>query len=394
MRVSFEKAPLARLFLAQALYWSCAIMGVILNAVAGLELAGTATLATLPLGLMALGYLASVQPLARLMQRRGRRLGFMLGSLAGIGAGLAAALALQLSSFILFCLSMLVFGVYQASAMFYRFAAVEAVPEAFRGRATAWVISGGVLAALCAPGLAGFSQGVLATPFVASYLLLAMLAVLGLLVLAGLAEPSRGQAPSATGAAPGYGELLKRPVVRAAIVTTAVGHGLMILVMNATPLAMHGHGMSVEASAEVIRWHVLGMFLPAFVAGPLIDRLGGRRVAVIGAVTMAASALVALSGNEHGAFLLSSCLLGVAWNLMLVAGTTLLGSGHDASERASAQGLMELLNGGAATAMSFASGALIASVGWSAVNLGVLPLIIWVLALQIRGRQAQQRAVA
>ncbi|HAV89574.1 MAG TPA: MFS transporter, partial [Pseudomonas sp.] len=99
MRVSFEKAPLARLFLAQALYWSCAIMGVILNAVAGLELAGTATLATLPLGLMALGYLASVQPLARLMQRRGRRLGFMLGSLAGIGAGLAAALALQLSSF-------------------------------------------------------------------------------------------------------------------------------------------------------------------------------------------------------------------------------------------------------------------------------------------------------
>lgn len=132
MRVSFEKAPLARLFLAQALYWSCAIMGVILNAVAGLELAGTATLATLPLGLMALGYLASVQPLARLMQRRGRRLGFMLGSLAGIGAGLAAALALQLSSFILFCLSMLVFGIYQASAMFYRFAAVEAVPEAFR----------------------------------------------------------------------------------------------------------------------------------------------------------------------------------------------------------------------------------------------------------------------
>ena len=55
---------------------------------------------------------------------------------------------------------------------------------------------------------------------------------------------------------------------------------------------------------------------------------------------------------------------------------------------------MELLNGGAATAMSFASGSLIASVGWSAVNLGVLPLIIWVLALQIRGRQAQQRAVA
>ena len=32
--------------------------------------------------------------------------------------------------------------------------------------------------------------------------------------------------------------LLARPGLRAAVVMTAIGHGLMILVMNATPLAM------------------------------------------------------------------------------------------------------------------------------------------------------------
>lgn len=394
MRIPQSGAQVIRLFLAQAIYWSCAIIGVILNAVAGLRLAGTAELATLPLGLLALGYLASVQPLARLMQRHGRRRGFMLGALAGIAAGLAAALAVERHSFVLFNLSMLVFGIYQASAMFYRFAAVEAVSRAFQGRAAAWVVGGGVLAALCAPQLAALSQGALPTPYVASYLLLATLAALGLLVVAGLAGASGGAVSQGASVRTGYRELLGRAPVRVAIVTTAVGHGLMILVMNATPLAMHDYGMSLQASADVIRWHVLGMFLPAFVAGPLIDRLGDRAVAVIGAVTLATSAAVALNGDGHGAFLVSSCLLGIAWNLMLVAGTTLLGSGHGASERASAQGLMELANGGAATAMSFASGALIASVGWSAVNLGMLPLVLLVLVMQLRGGLARPRAVA
>jgi hypothetical protein len=53
----------------------------------------------------------------------------------------------------------------------------------------------------------------------------------------------------------------------------------MILVMNATPLAMHGHGHGLEASAHVIQWHVLGMFVPSLWAGAALDRWGARRVA-------------------------------------------------------------------------------------------------------------------
>ena len=173
----------------------------------------------------------------------------------------------------------------------------------------------------------------------------------------------------------------------------AVGNGLMVLVMNATPLAMNFCGFNLDSSAQVIQWHMLGMFLPAFLAGPLVDRLGSRRVALLGGLILLGSATVALSGLQQLHFLFSSLLLGLGWNLMLVAGTTQLGQGHAASERARAQGLMELSNGSVAAVMSFASGALIAQAGWAAVNIGLLPIVTLVVLAQVAQGYRQRQAV-
>ena len=379
---------LLRLFLAQALYWSCTLIGVTLTALVGLQIAPINALATLPLALLVLGYLLSTQPLSTFMQRRGRRAGLLLGATAGIGGGLLSALGVWLADFWLFCLGALPLGVYQASAMYYRFAALEAVDEAHKGRATAWVIGGGLLAALLAPELTLWARNALATPFVGAYLALAALAALALPLLASLRQGALP--PASRGGLASMRNLLSRPVVRAAIATTAIGHGLMILVMNATPLAMSFCGLPLEAGAEVIRWHMVGMFLPAFVAGPLVDRLGARRVALLGIGLLVASAIIALAGQLQMHFLVSSLLLGMGWNLMLVAGTTLLGEGHAAEERGQAQGLMELGNGAVATCASFASGALISGLGWNPLNLAMLPLLaIALLALGQSRRQLQ-----
>ncbi len=156
---------------------------------------------------------------------------------------------------------------------------------------------------------------------------------------------------------------------------TAIGHGLMILVMNATPLAMDGCGFSTASAARVIQWHVVGMFLPAFFAGALVDRWGTRRVGATGAALIAASACIALSGVAMAQFFVSSLLLGLGWNLMLVAGTTLLAESHAPEERGAAQALMELCNGATAVTMSFGSGALLAGIGWTAINIAALPLL-------------------
>ncbi len=396
MHLLFSNSQVLRLFIAQALFWSCSMTGIIFTSIVGLRLAPSAGLATLPLALLMLGGLLALQPIAWLMQRRGRRLGFLIGALAGVMGGLISALSLWLDSFTLLCLGALPIGAYQASAMYYRFAAMEAVGDAFKGRATACVIGGGVLAALVAPSLGSVARDLFSVPFAGAYLLIAVLAALGVVVLAGLQSPITAAAIPSPPSDVSWRELLARPTVRAAVLTTAAGHGLMILVMNATPLAMHGEGLSLHASGQVIQWHMLGMFLPAFVAGPLVDRFGSRIVACAGGGLLIASAVVALLGVSHWHFLLSSCLLGIGWNLMLVAGTTQLGQGHVQEERARAQGLMELSNGSVAAVMSFASGALIAQAGWAAVNIGLLPIVTLVVLVQIAQgyRQKQGRVMS
>lgn len=371
------------LFTGQALYWSCSLIGITLTSLVGAQLAPLNSLTTLPLAVLVLGNLLAVQPLSLYMQRHGRRRGLVLGAACGVVGGLLCALGVWLADFLLFCLGALPIGAYQASAMYYRFAALEAVDETQKGRATAYVIGGGVLAALLAPSLALWSREALPTPFMGSYLAIAALALLAMVVVSRLPQ---GAIPTpSTGGWQVMRELLARPAIRAAMACTAAGHGLMILIMNATPLAMNFCGLPLERSASVIQWHVLGMFLPAFVAGPLVDRLGGRRVAWLGIALLAVSAAVALSGQTVERFLISSLLLGVGWNLMLVAGTTLLAFGHTPQERGHAQGLMELGNGSLAALMSFSSGALITSIGWNAVNLLVWPVLLVALVMLYGG---------
>ncbi|WP_244157235.1 MFS transporter [Phytopseudomonas argentinensis] len=372
------------LFCAQALYWSCSLIGITLTALIGLQLSPYNSLATLPLALLVLGNLLATHPLSLYMQRHGRRPGLRLGAAAGMFGGLISALGVWLGDFLLFCLGALPIGVYQASAMYYRFAALEAVDGAHKGRAAAWVIAGGVCAALIAPSLTLWSRNALSTPFVGAYVLLAVLALLGLLLLSALREGAIPVAPRGD-----WRSLLARPAIRCALAVTAIGHGLMILVMNATPLAMSFCGLPLESAAGVIQWHMLGMFLPALVAGPMVDRLGSKPVALLGIGLLGGSALVGLSGQAQVYFLISSLLLGIGWNLMLVAGTTLLASAHEPAERGKAQGLMELANGSVAACAAFASGALITGLGWFQVNLAMQPLLLIALMALLPRRSAR-----
>jgi len=382
--------PVRLLFFAQALYWSCSLIGITLTSIVGVSLAPMAALATLPLGMLMVGNLLSVHPLAMLMQRRGRRLGLFVGALFGVVGGLLMAWGIYIGSFWLVAFSAALIGTYQASAMYYRYAALEAVDAIQKGRAASLVVGGGVLAALVAPEIATASRDMLPVPFAGAYVALAGLAAFGASLMTMLPD---GGVPERAGSSRAVmSDLLRRPVICGAIAISAAGHGIMILVMTATPLAMKYCGFDADVSANVIRWHLIGMFLPAFVAGPMIDRFGPRRVALLGAFVLVISVGVAVSGISVSAFLISSFLLGIGWNMMLLAGTTLLGEGHDAAERGHAQSLMELGNSMTGTLASIASGALIIGVGWVPVNYGVLPVLVVALILMWRGYAAGRSA--
>ncbi|WP_336080778.1 MFS transporter [Thalassospira sp. CH_XMU1448-2] len=376
------------LFIAQALYWSCSLIGITLTSLVGASMAPVVELATLPLGLLMLGNLLSVHPLSMLMQRYGRRAGLCLGAVCGVAGGLLLAAGIYLDEFWVVAIAPVLIGTYQASAMYYRYAALETVEEGLKGRAAALVVGGGVLAAIIAPEIASTSRDFLPVPFAGAYTALAGLAAIGAVLMAILPD---GGVPARTGSSRAVmAELLRRPIIRGAIAVSAAGHGIMILVMTATPLAMKYCGFDIDVSSNVIRWHLIGMFLPAFLAGPMIDRFGPRRVASLGALMLGVSVGFAVTGISVSAFLISSFLLGIGWNMMLLAGTTMLGEGHDATERGHAQSLMELGNSVTATVASLASGALIAGAGWNPVNYGVIPVLGFAMILMWRGAVARR----
>ncbi|MEG2049457.1 MAG: MFS transporter [Comamonas sp.] len=376
---------LAVLSTAQALYWSCSIIGITLTGLVGQRLAPWPLLATLPLALLVAGSLLTVGPMARWIAQHGPRQGLRRGALLGVAGGVVSATGIHWHSFALFSLGVLLVGAYQASAGYYRFVALEGVDPAHKGRATAWVVAGGIAAALLAPTLALHSRHLLATPLAGAYLALAVLAATAWVVLQGVcaSKQPRTQSTCAQAAiktientAPTTRRALwQRPAIRQALLLTACAHGLMILVMNATPLAMSGHGHALEASAHVIQWHVLGMFVPSLWAGPALDRWGARRVAALGVALLAASALYALLGESQAQYLISSLLLGAGWNLLLLAGTTLLTQAYRPEERSVAQPMMEWANSAVAAAMSLASGVLVQTLGWQAINWAMLPVL-------------------
>jgi MFS family permease len=364
------------LALCQGLYLSAASVQAALSGLVGATLAPEKLLATLPYSLITLAVAATTIPASFLMARFGRRAGFVAGALLGGCGGILSTLAILHQSFIGFCLGNALMGCFQATAQYYRFAAADGAEPAFRSRAVAWVLAGGVAAAVLGPSVAGLSKDLFApVPFAGAYLALALLAGLTVLLLAGLAIP----APSA-GAMRGGGRPLaviaRQPAFIAAVANGVVGYATMAFIMTAAPLAAVGCGYSSGDAIGIIRMHLIGMFAPSFFTGGLIARYGIARIMLLGAGMLLASAPVALSGTALANFWIALALVGVGWNFMYVGATTLLTSAYRPEERAKVQATNEFLTFGAVALASFSSGGVFAASGWTAVNVTILPLLL------------------
>jgi predicted MFS family arabinose efflux permease len=286
-------------------------------------------------------------------------------------------------------------GFYSANASLYRFAGPELVAPAQRERAISLVLAGGIAGAFVGPNLAGISRGWLTVPFAGAYLALVGVAMLSLLVLSFIDFPQH-QAP-APGAAAGrpLGELARQPVFIVAVAASALGYGVMNLLMAATPIAMQQCKHSFDSTALVLEWHVLGMFVPGFFTGNLIKRFGALPVMAVGALLNVACVAVALSGVEVMQFLVALFVLGVGWNFLYVGGTTLLTRSYRPEEKNRAQGAMDTCVFSTMAVSSFSSGALITTQGWQWLNMGsLLPIaavagaLLW-LALRSPARARQ-----
>lgn len=359
---------------AQALFQTASVMVMTLSGLVGLQLATDKSLATLPIAMMMVAAAATMIPASMLMQRLGRKAGFLLGTVLGCAAGLTAAGAIWLHSFWLFVVANMLVGGYQGFAQYYRFAAADIASADFKSRAISWVIAGGVVAALAGPNIARVTQGIGPLPFMAAYLALFAVSALALLIVTRIAI-----APVVVnevhGPARSLPEIMRQPVFLTALVGSSVGYAVMIMVMTATPLAMQMCGQSLGASATVIQWHVLGMFVPSFFTGNLIRRYGVLPIMGTGIMLLGGHVAIAMSGIGFLHFLSGLILLGVGWNFLFVGGTTLLTEAYRPSERAKTQAAHDFLMFGAVSLASFGAGGLLNAWGWQSVNLTVLPFL-------------------
>lgn len=151
-------------------------------------------------------------------------------------------------------------------------------------------------------------------------------------------------------------------------------------------------GLSVENTAHVIQSHLLGMYLPSLASGWLTARLGVTRLMAAGLALMGACTVISLLGSAHFLHYFGALvLLGAGWNLLFVAGTTLLTRTYRPSERFQVQAVNDFSIFGAQALASLLAGPSIYWLGWTALNMITVPLLLATAAALIVLQRARNR---
>jgi MFS family permease len=376
------KMPLLLLTLCQGLYLTSNVTFIAINGMVGLALAPTPWLATLPVMAYVAGSALSAPLVARHQRRFGRRRGFQLGLAVAMLTAALCALAVLTRQFWLLIASTLAAGYYNANGSLYRFAAVELVPPSSKERAISWVLTGGILGGVTGPQLAVLTRDALPQPFAGAYVALIGVALVSLVLLSFIEFPALPASEPGTSEGRPLRLMARQQVFIVAVAVSALGYGVMNLLMSATPIAMSQHAHPFGHAALVLEWHVLGMYVPSFFTGWLIKRFGAPRVMATGLLLNLACAAVALSGVDLMHFLVALLVLGVGWNFLFIGGTALFTEAYRPEERTRAQAAMDTAIYATMTVSAFGSGALVTTGGWTWMNAAMLlPLALVAAAL-------------
>ncbi|MEJ6392292.1 MFS transporter [Gymnodinialimonas sp. 2305UL16-5] len=380
----------ARLLLANTILGAAFPVQLIVGGLAGLMLAPSPELVTLPSSVQTLAGMVAAAPFSLLMGRMGRRAGFAFGAVLTLLGAILATQALVSQSFALLCAAHFLMGAGWASFQYFRFAAGEIVEPNWRPVAISLMLSSLLVAAIAGPQVFIMAQNALAPiPFAGAYAATGLIAVLGLVPLAAVRIP-RPATDASTEWTSRFAALaaLHRPAIRRAVGIAAISQGVMVFLMIPTPIAMVGCGFSEATASDVVRWHIVAMFAPSFVTGFLIKRFGAQRIAVTGLVIIIAAAVAAALGLSALHFYGSLIVLGVGWNFGFIGGTTMLDAALAEKEKAAVQGANDTIIALVSTICAFAAGVVISSLGWAVLAMisgGMVLLAIVALALdQVR----------
>jgi len=383
-----------RLMLAYALMMSGSSLMVLIAGIIGIYFAPSPGLATLPVALTIVGLAFSTLPTGWLLNRFGRRNVFISYGFIAVGAALLAAWSLSAGSFVVFCVAAMLIGWSAAAGHQYRFAAMESVPAELATKATSLLLLGGILAAFVGPEIAVRGQHLFETDFAGSYVLLAVVYLLGVLLIFFYHDEGRQTGERELSGRP-LVEIIRSPSIILAISASVLGYGVMSFVMTASPVSMHEHsGHSMQATKWVLQSHIVAMYLPSLAYPWLYSRLGYRGMMWAGVSSLLICLLIALADTDFTHYWSTMVLLGIGWNFLFLSGTNLLRNGYREEERFKVQSFNDFVVFSIQALASLSSGWFLYQWGWHGVIYACVPLVLVFVLLIWRNREALQPAPA
>ncbi len=336
---------------------------------AGSTLAPSPSWATAPIALMILGTASSVVPVSRTMQSLGRKMGIYVFLGVGLLVCMLAMTALEIGSFSLFCLASFMLGSFNATLLQGRFAAMESVVREHRTTAASMFMGSGIIAAFIGPEIALIGKDIFSTAYQGSFLLAAGCILIASVMLTAYTPKLIPQEPDIESKLPKT-QLFKNPTFCLALASGAIAYVVMSFVMTGTPISMHeSYGHSLTDTKWVLQSHIAAMFLPSFITPVLVRYMGLRGMMVAGLICYCLAIAVGYSDNSPQGFWTQLVLLGIGWNFLFIAGTTLLPDTHHENERFKAQSINDF------TVFSFQALAAL-SAGWALNLIGWQPMVL------------------
>jgi MFS family permease len=257
----------------------------------------------------------------------------------------------------------------------------------------------GVVAGFLGPEIARRTSDLLPVAYSGSFIALALLYALVILVLLFMRDvksiQSGAEAVSTQEARP-LRQIARQPSYFAAVLAGTVAYGVMSFIMTATPVHMHNQaGFTLGATALVIESHIIAMFLPSLFTGFLLERLGELRVMLMGIAAMLGTVLLGLVSRDLLDYWVALVLLGVGWNFLFVGATVKLTESYRPSERFKAQGFNDFSIFSVQALLSLSAGVALFRTSWGTLNLMMLPLLALVLTaivLTRKGKTSQELA--
>ncbi|MEK9578809.1 MAG: MFS transporter [Aquiluna sp.] len=372
------------------------------GALMAVELSGTPAWSGAAATLSTLGAAFSAIPLANLAFSRGRRIALASGAALAIAGAAGMILAAGLRSFPVELISLFLLGAGSAVGLQARFAAADIPTGQPKGKDLSLVVWATTLGAVVGPNLIspGESFGLaIGLPHLAGPFLFTIIAQLSstlvfwiglkpdpLLLAREVAQldPTKRN----TSIAGALAAIRSYPLAGFAVLSIALSHMVMVSVMSMTPAHLSAEGHSLAEVGFTISLHIAGMYAFAPVFGTLSDRMGAKRVVLVGQLVFLIS--LGFSGFGQSNFysvLFGLFLLGLGWSASTVAASALLSEILPAKERTVVQGFSDSLMSFSGAFGGAIAGSILALFTFGGLNAAALvPVIFIVLATGFSAR--------